>query len=168
MSGIRTQLVAVTLTLGFSAAALAGSARVSFLNPEKFTDIGRYGDQREAAANQSEIARHIEQLAASKLPADQSLQVDVLDVDLAGHVEFWRRMLNEVRIMREATWPSVKLRYKVTQDGQVVTSGEETVSDMNYLDGPNPYPDSDPLRYEKRMLDQWLTQRLVEHRPPLR
>jgi len=41
---------------------------VVFVNPEKYTDIGRYADPREAAANQAEIARHIEQLAARNLP----------------------------------------------------------------------------------------------------
>jgi Protein of unknown function (DUF3016) len=161
---LRTFLVA--LFLGLSASAHAGSARVVFVNPEKFTDIGRYGDEREAASNRSEIARHIEQLAARKLPADQSLEVEVLDVTLAGHFEPWRTQLYDVRIMRPVTWPSIKLRYRLRQDGQVAASGVETVADMHYLDHPNRYPDGDPLRYEKRMLDEWFSRRLVERRPP--
>jgi hypothetical protein len=36
---------------------------------------------------------------------------------------------------------------------------------MNYLERPNRYPDSVPLSFEKRMLDDWFRQRLVEHRP---
>jgi len=156
----------VALGLGLSASAHAGSARVVFVNPEKFTDIGRYGDERETARNRSEIARHIEQLAARKLPANQSLDLEVLDVSLAGRFEPWRTRLYDVRIMRAVTWPSIKLRYQLRQDGQVVASGVETVADMRYLDLPNSYPDGDPLRYEKRMLDEWFSPRLVERRPP--
>jgi hypothetical protein len=74
--------------------------------------------------------------------------------------------LYDVRIMRAVTWPSIKLRYQLRQDGQVVASGVETVADMRYLDLPNSYPDGDPLRYEKRMLDEWFSPRLVERRPP--
>jgi Protein of unknown function (DUF3016) len=157
----------MALLLGLSASALAGSAHVTFVNPEKFTDIGRYADARESAANRSEIARHIERLAARKLPDNQLLEVQVLDVDLAGHYEPWRRDLYDVRIMRSVTWPSIRLRYQLKQDGQVVASGEETVADMNYLDHPNSYPDADPLRFEKRMLDEWFQHRLVERRPAL-
>jgi len=157
----------IVLFLGASASASAGSAKIAFVNPEQFTDIGRYADPREAAANQSEISRHLEQLAARRLPANQSLEIEVLDVSLAGRLEPWRTRLHDVRVMRAVTWPSIKLRYRLRQDGQSVASGVETVADMNYLDRPIRYPDGEPLRYEKRMLDQWFDQRLVEHRPPL-
>lgn len=150
------------LMAGLSAGALAGSAHVSFLNPEKFTDIGPYGDEREAAQNRSEIARHIERLAARKLPADQVLEVAVLDVDLAGNFEPWHFWPRDVRVMRTVTWPSIKLRYVLKQGEQVLASGEETVSDMAYLDHINSYSSSDPLRYDKRMLDRWFQQRLIE------
>jgi hypothetical protein len=150
------------LMAGLSAGALAGSAHVSFLNPEKFTDIGPYGDEREAAQNRSEIARHIERLAARKLPADQVLELAVVDVDLAGNFEPWHFWARDVRVMRTVTWPSIKLRYVLKQGEQVLAGGEETVSDMAYLDHINSYPSSDPLRYDKRMLDRWFQQRLIE------
>jgi hypothetical protein len=151
------------------------------VNPDQFTDIGRYGDGREAAGNRAELARHIEHLAASKLPADQTLEVEILDVTLAGRLESWSTGLHDVprfasrgawpfgsdvRVMRSATWPSIKLRYRLTQGEQVVASGEESVSDMSYLDWPNSYPSGDSLRYEKSMLDSWFHQRLVQHQPP--
>jgi len=64
--------------------------------------------------------------------------------------------------MRTVTWPSIKLRYVLKQGEQVLAGGEETVSDMAYLDHINSYPSSDPLRYDKRMLDRWFQQRLIE------
>jgi hypothetical protein len=138
------------------------------VSPEKFTDAGRYGDEREAAANRTEIAQQIEQLAARKLPAGQRLEVEVLDVVLAGFLEYRPFWNEQVRVMRDATWPSIKLRYRLTQGEQVVASGEETVSDMRYLERPNPYSTTDRLRYEKRMLDEWFEERIVERKAALR
>jgi hypothetical protein len=149
-------------------AGWAASASVTFVEPEKFTDIARYGDQREAARTRSEIQRFIEQLAARKLPADEALQIDVLDVNRAGLIEPWHHRPYDVRVMRAATWPSMKLRYRLVQGEQVLASGEESISDMNYLDHPNGYSTEDPLRYEKRMLAEWFQDRLVERRPALR
>ena len=153
---------------GLSASALAGSAHVTFVNPEKFTDIGRYGDAREATDNRSEIARHIEKLAARELPPDQVLDVEVLDVSLAGRFEYRYLWPREVRVMRPVTWPSIKLRYQLKLGDQVLAAGEETVSDMDYLQRINAYPTSDPRRYEKRMLDEWFQQRLVARKPTAR
>jgi hypothetical protein len=158
-------LVPVVLTTGLLAAALAGSVRTHFVNPEKFTDIGPYGNQREAAANCEAIARHLEHLAARSLPPGQLLEVDVLDVDLAGRIEPWRHEFSDVRVMRGVTWPSIKLRYRLMQGQVVLASGEETVADMMYLERTNTYPSSDSLRYEKRMLDDWFRKRLIDRKP---
>jgi len=150
---------------GLSATALGGSAHVTFVHPEKFTDIGRYGDARDAEDNRLEIARHIEKLAARELPPDQVLNVEVLDVALAGRFEYRYLWSSEVRVMRPVTWPSAKLRYQLTLGDEVLAAGEETVADMDYLRRINAYPTSDPRRYEKRMLDDWFQQRLVGRRP---
>jgi len=68
--------------------------------------------------------------------------------------------------MRAAAWPSIKLQYSLMRNGEVLASGEETVSDMDYLRRINTYPASDPLRYDKWMLDDWFAHRIVERRPP--
>jgi hypothetical protein len=148
--------------------AWAASASVTFVNPEKFTDIARYADEPEAAHTRTEIERFIKQLAARRLPAEQALQVEVLDVNRAGMLEPWRFRAYDVRVMRSATWPSMKLRYRLVLGDQVLASGEETISDMNYLQRPDPYPTEDPLRYEKRMLSEWFQNRLVEHKAAAR
>lgn len=158
----------LALVAAAPAAAWAASSSVTFVNPEKFTDIARYGDQREALRTRTEIEHFIQQLAARKLPADQALQIDVLDVNRAGMIEPWRLRPYDVRVMRAVTWPSMKLRYRLMQGEQVLASGEESISDMSYLDGPNAYPTDDPLRYEKRMLAEWFQNRLVDRRPALR
>ena len=40
--------------------------------------------------------------------------------------------------------------------GTVVGEGERKLSDFAFMLGASPSGDSDPLRYEKRMVDSWL------------
>ncbi|HEV3017686.1 MAG TPA: DUF3016 domain-containing protein [Burkholderiaceae bacterium] len=162
--------------LSLSGGAQAASAHVNFVDPENFTDLGRYGNEKVITEKRAEIARHIEQLAARNLPADQTLQVDVLDVRLAGEDERWPDALRtpplttrivrpfggDIRSARNGTWPRIKLRYQLKQADQVLASGEESVADMKYLDRINSYSTDDSLRYEKQLLDDWFRHRLVK------
>jgi hypothetical protein len=43
----------------------------------------------------------------------------------------------------------------IEQNGQVIKSGKSQLQDMNYQQSYNHYFDSEPLRYEKQMIDDW-------------
>ena len=47
-------------------------------------------------------------------------------------------------------------------DGKVVAEGERKLSDPRYLMGIQPLNDSDPLRYEKRMIDSWVRREFAD------
>ncbi len=171
-------LAGCALVFGLSGGAQAATANVNFVDPEHFTDLNQHGDQKDVTAKRAEIARHIERLAASKLPADQTLEVDVLDVRLVGSDQGWPEALrspplntatrpfgNSLRQTSLATWPSITLRYQLKRGDQVLAKGEESISDRAYLDRLNAYSPDDPLRFEKTLLDNWVQQRLVRHEP---
>lgn len=46
--------------------------------------------------------------------------------------------------------------------GKQVAGGEEWVADLNYTHGLSTRMDTDPLRYEKRMLNLWFKARFVD------
>ena len=172
-------LAGCALMFGLSGAAQAATANVTFVDPEHFTGGIQYGDeQKDLLAKRDEIARHIQQLAARKLPANQTLDVDVLEVRLVGSDQRWPEALtspplktatmpfgNSLRQTSLATWPSITLRYQLKQGDQVLAKGEESISDRAYLDHLNAYSPDDPLRFEKTLLDHWVQQRLVRHEP---
>jgi hypothetical protein len=85
----------------------------------------------------------------------------VTDVDLAGRFEWWRPYAYDVRILRDITWPRIKLRYALADGGRTVLSAEEQISDLNYLMNAGVRSSSDPLKYEKAMLDDWFRARTV-------
>ena len=48
--------------------------------------------------------------------------------------------VQDVRILRDTTPPSIRMRYVLRRNGRVLTRSEETVSDMNYLMRPSARP----------------------------
>jgi hypothetical protein len=136
------------------AAGSAGAAvSVTYVQPEKFSDVPFVTWEREDTLKT--LTEHFTWLGNS-LPPGQDLRIEVLDVDLAGRAIPSARMGRDVRVLRgQADWPRIQLRYAVEQDGQVLKSGEAQLSDMNYLNHTSRYFDSEPMRYEKSMIDDW-------------
>ena len=137
---------------------------VSFTNPESYTDIGRYRD--EPNTEMKEIEAHLKKLGERYLPPNQSLKIEVLDVDLAGDLRPSRRSGGDVRIVRgKADWPKIKLHYVLEADGRVLVDQQENVADMDYLQHSNRHYSSQSLAYEKQMLDHWFRQRFAAQKP---
>jgi Protein of unknown function (DUF3016) len=152
---------------------LTGSGVVSIAAPAAvvvtFPEAGRYsdaGDPWTANRNIAELKRHLERLGERHLSPSQSLKIEVLDIDLAGRMRFFTHHgLAEIRVLNgRADWPSIRLRYTLESEGKISDAGEETVADMAYLQRPAPGASSEPLYYEKRMLDDWFRARFVERR----
>jgi len=73
-----------------------------------------------------------------------------------------RRGGEDIRIMTGgADWPRMHLRYTLEENGQVLRSGDDNLSNMNYQQSRTTYFDSDPMRYEKQMLDDWFNKAIV-------
>ena len=152
------------LTVAAAPAVLAaGTVEVSFIEPTHYSDAGK--DLVEARRNEETLDHFLHNLGERYLGANQTLKIDVLDVDLAGTVRPSRRSGTELRIVRGAAdVPRIRLRYSLTEGGSVVKTAEETVTDLNYSRHTADYSQSDPLRYEKRMLADWFKSRFVSHK----
>ena len=129
---------------------LAGVA-VTFPEPRRYTDSGQ---------STADIARHLEALGARHLKPGQELRIEVLDINLGGREK--PQPGTDARMARPGEWPQIRLRYELETPGEAPRRGEETVSDREYLRGPN--NDWTALGREKRMLDEWFRARFV--RPP--
>lgn len=150
---------ALALSLCAAGPALAaGQVEVSFVQPERFADIGRTPTERQRAMD---TLRGYLQSLAPQLPDGQTLKLEVLDVDLAGELDP-TRVGQELRVLRgRADWPRINLRYALTRDGRTLKSGEEQLSDMSYLDQVTPMPMTSSLPYEQRMIGRWFATRIV-------
>ena len=134
-----------------SCAAFAGTVDVKFIDPAHFTDLADTpSDEPEVMAM---LSRHLQDLGA-QLPANQVLHVDVLDVDLAG---MWRQTpRGRVRTVgNRQDPPKFILRYTLESQGQVLRSGEDRVTDLDYANRFTNRASNVPLYYEKRLLSEW-------------
>jgi hypothetical protein len=155
---LRTAILFSCTALAASAAA-AGTVDIRFVDPASYSIQDRTKADEEATLQQ--LARHLQQLGARYLPADQVLKVDVQDVVLAGDVRPSRRGV-PLRIVRGTSdFPQMKLRYTLESNGRPIRSGDEWVKDMNYSRGFQSARASDPLHYEKHMLDVWFRERFA-------
>jgi hypothetical protein len=158
MKPLIRQLAVAAACLLSAGSALAG-VTVNYIEPDKFADMPFTPWEREDVLK--EMTEHFQKLGRA-LPPDQNLIVDVLDIDLAGRIYPGARSGHDIRIMRGgADWPHMRLHYTLEERGTVVASGDAQLSDMNYQQSFNRYTDGDPLRYEKRMIDEWFDKTIL-------
>jgi hypothetical protein len=142
---------------------MAGTVKVEFVNQASFADAGHSSWTQEA--NLKQLGTYLEALGRRWLPADQVLTLQVLDVDLAGTEKASRRGA-WVRVVRgRDDFPRFDLRYTLeAAGGKQLAQGTEHLSDLDYSHGVDRYQASEPLYYEKHMLQAWFKQRFVDGR----
>jgi hypothetical protein len=144
--------VCAALVLG-SGATQAGAVQVVFVQPDTFTDAGD-GD-RDTNTSLQTIAEYLQWLGQRYLPPEQSLDIEVLNVDLAGKVRPTFRW-GTVRVVgRPLDWPQITLRYRLHADGKTLGSGDASIADMAYSMHLDSSTGLDALSSEKHMLRSW-------------
>jgi hypothetical protein len=146
---IRKLTVGALLVLAAGAAS-ATNVTVRFIEPEQFADIPSGGERDETLRK---IAAHFAKLGA-KLPAGQTLLIDVKNIDMAGS-ERSSRATTDMRVTMRGEWPVMELHYTLQSEGKVLSSGDAQLQDTGFLDRPNRYFNHDTLRFEKKMIDVW-------------
>lgn len=166
---MKTKLSLLAFLSLFSAGVASAAApdkpvpaiEVMFVAAEKFTDVkdGDMGSDRGREAVLEQLKEHLVMQGARYLAKGQRLQITVTDVDLAGDFEPWRGInFHDIRIVKDLYPPRVNLEFKlIDADGKVVSEGKRQLRDLGYLMSMA-MPTSDPLRYDKEMLSDWLRQ----------
>lgn len=152
---MRTSMTTLALAglLVLAAGGASAATTVNYIQPDRFSDVPFTPWERDNVLQQ--ITDHFNKLG-QELPPGQDLRIDVLDIDLAGREFPNAHSGRDIRIMKgRADWPRMQLRYAVEENGQVIKSGEAQIQDMDYQNHLNRYFDSDALRYEKQMIDDW-------------
>lgn len=132
---------------------------VSWTDPAQFTELRFSGNRWEAQRGTwvTDLARYLQTQAAKKLAPGQTMQVTITDIARAGRYEPTASIrMNDIRIVKDIYPPRMTLNFKVlSSDGAVVTEGERKLVDHSFLLNTS-VTNTDLLRYEKRMIDDWL------------
>lgn len=145
-----TLLLCALMGAAWSAQA---ASEVRFIEPEKFADAGEGKIERDR--NLDQLEAYMRGLADKRLPASQRLVIEVLDVNLAGEVEPRGRTMERIRIVKDVSWPTMELRYVLSEGDKTLRQKQMRLSDMNFLAGSSMSAGGESLGYEKRMLDSW-------------
>lgn len=152
-------LLLVLTGWGCAGLAQAGEVVVSFQEPLRYADIGFGAVTRER--NLKTLQDHMEAWGA-RLPAAQRLEIEVLDVDLAG-IEQPVGREPFVRVLNgKVDSPRATLRWTLRQGASVLASGRDELGDLGYAHRLALGDRLQPLYYDRRMLDEWLQSRVVE------
>ena len=139
--------------------------RVLWDDPAGFSDLRHSGNRHEAARGDwvREIARHIRERGERDLPAGAQLEVTVHDIRRAGIYEPWHGpQMDRVRVIKDQYPPRIDLEFTLRgADGTVLAEGPRELRDMGFMNRAGAALGSDPLRYEKRLIDDWLRRELL-------
>jgi hypothetical protein len=104
------------------------------------------------------LGDHLRKRADRVLPPGQQLDVRVDDIKLAGSFEPWRTRpgMDDVRILKDIYPPSMKLHFKLSDaNGATIREDDAQLRDSSFLQRAETNT-TDPLRFDKRMIDEWL------------
>ena len=137
---------------------------VTWVNPDQFTDANNQRNDMQATLDT--LAQHMKRTGDRYIAPNETLKIEVLDLDLAGWSRFGGRAPNEVRTVRgRADFPAMKLRYTL-QTPNGTRSGEADINDMAYQNhGLVTRGSSEPYYYEKRMIDDWFRSTFAQRSP---
>lgn len=96
--------------------------------------------------------------AKELVASGRTLDVSILDLDLAGHVRFdYGRLGSSVRVMKEMYPPSIDIEYSVRDTSHMIKcSGREKLTDSMFLETGTKPLKSENLIYEKRLIKKWM------------
>lgn len=145
-----------------------GPVSVSWTDPAEFTELRTSGNRWEAQRGDwvQQLARYLRTRAEARLPPGERLDVTITDIKRAGDFEPWRGpRLRDVRVMRDIYPPRISLTFtRQLADGSI-TQGERQLTDLAFLSRTGRLSDTDALRYEKRLIDDWIAQDITRARP---
>lgn len=137
-----------------------GPVSVDWTDPAQFSEI-RYSHNRSEAQRGNwveQLAQYLQTTAAKRLAPGESLQVTLTDISRAGEYEPWHGIsMQDARVVRDIYPPRISLTFKRSDaQGNVIEEGERKLVDSAFMMGSSTFGNSDQLRYEKRLLDDWL------------
>lgn len=140
-----------------------GPVSVEWTDPAEFSELRFSQNRWESQQGDwvTTLARYLQERAATRLPAGQRMDVTITDIKRAGSFEPWHGInAAHVRVMRDIYPPRMTLEVRITDaSGQIVSEGERNLVDTSFLMNSRPM-DTDPLRHEKDMIDDWLRREL--------
>ena len=159
----------VTATLvPFSLLAVADVAltitpvSVTWKQPESFRDVRTTaGSQQRYQELIFEIlTEQFSDMAKIFLAPEQTLFIEVIDLDLAGETRRSSTTGRQFRILTGVTPPAISFNYKIIQGEEIIKSDNVRLTDLNYQSSVSGIYGDGVLIYEKQLIRDWASKEL--------
>ncbi|QYJ74905.1 DUF3016 domain-containing protein [Shewanella sp. FJAT-52076] len=140
-----------------------GAVKISWQEPKKFRDIKSSGELQSRFENRlfETLTKELSKEAAKSLKPNQSLELVVTDVDMAGDMRpTFGATTNDLRVVKEIYPPRISFSYQVLDGEQVVIAGDEKLTNLNFMNDIRPINDR-PFSHEARLLTQWFDKQVA-------
>ncbi|MCG7531296.1 DUF3016 domain-containing protein [Psychrobium sp. MM17-31] len=160
------KLSTLIATALFCLSAQAAEVKVEFVKKEQFKDIDSGANQSQARFEEklfSVLESTFKKQGEKQLPKDMTLDVSVLDIDLAGHVARGLGMGQDIRQVSDKDFPRI-LFYMILRDknNNIVFQGRQNLKNNDMKHGEFRMKGSQSDFYMETMLiDKWFDQALV-------
>ena len=106
-------LIALLLALAGSVPISWAGVTVTFENPSQYTDFSLNNSKTKAIQKHltGELEKYFQSLSKLYLPASQTLEITVHDIDMAGGYEPWGAFFTYTRIIRDMYRPRIKMSH---------------------------------------------------------
>lgn len=135
-----------------------GIVKVEWQDPKSFRDVKATSGIQSRFENRTfkELTKNLNKEAAKVLKPNQTLEMVVTDLDLAGDVKpTFGATMNDLRVVKDIYPPRITFSYKVTEGEQVIIAGNEKLTDLGFMN--TIYKANDQSnRYENALLTSWL------------
>lgn len=137
-----------------------GAVAVRWDDPAQFAEIRQSRNRFEARRGDwvQQLAQYVRKRSEPQLAPGQRLSVEITDIKRAGDFEPWHGpQFDDTRFVRDIYPPRIDLSFTLSDaNGQVIEQGQRTLRDLSFLMGARTAMQNDPLRYEKRLIDDWV------------
>lgn len=165
MKNLATLSIFLLTALAIPLNAAQAGVNIQWENKDNYRDLDYYYGDNNGLFNMfsKDMSAYLNKVAERYLPEGYTLNLTVLDVDLAGEFEPWHRVpYDEVRIIKDIYPPRMKFTYTLTdKDGKVLKEGEESLVDLDFqFNASRRMVIDDQFFYEKEMMADWIRTKL--------
>ena len=134
----------------------AGEIETTYLDPEEYTDLDFV--DRSSKTSLKTFDRELKKsgLIAALVGDERKLQIAFSDINMAGKI-LPLKGFDEIRVIRSVYPPVLEFKYSILDlDGEVLDSGEESITDLAFQDQLGRKSSSQTFFYELELLEDWL------------
>lgn len=163
-------LLAWLATSLIGCAAYAGEAKVTWREPDQYTDIREGTELRDNF--RAKLFQDFESIftdLAKQLPDGYLFEVTVTDLDLAGEVNGMHTAAWEnIRIVKAIYWPRMSINYTLKNSArETLATGQEDIKDLDFLSSAASFGMT-RFGYEERMLRHWFKKQQRDGKFPVK